>query len=120
MRILSKRVAVLAPALLLPIVLLLGAPSVGCELLVNDVDLMLVDGSPVDVLIPMGLDGYACKICTNISPDADLDGDLYFPEGGPKDDASEGAASDGRAEAAADAVARDAGADGSSADAGSE
>jgi hypothetical protein len=66
-----------------PLFALMCSGLVGCELLVN-VDPMVVDGSPDDVVIPKTLDGYDCPICKDVSPDAEFDGP-FFPEAGPED-----------------------------------
>ena len=97
------------PVLLGPLTAML-ASSAGCELVV-DLDTMLVDGSPSDVNLPTTLDGYVCPLCTDISPDADLDGDLFFPEGGAKDAAEGGPARDGGAESSIEAGTHESGAD---------
>ncbi len=75
------------PVLFVPLVAFAG-PGLGCELLV-DVNPMLVDGSPDDVIVPTTLDGYHCNICRDVSPEADFDGDETFPEAGPADSGAE-------------------------------
>ena len=70
------------PILIVPLILL-TASGLGCELLVN-VDSMLVDGSPTEVILPMMLDAYSCPICKDVSPDAEFDGP-FFPEAEPED-----------------------------------
>lgn len=87
-RILSKRRALAGlPFLFVPVGVLVGS-GLGCELLV-DVDPMLVDGSPDDIVTPSTLDGYHCPICTDVSPEADFDGDDGFPAPMAKDSAPE-------------------------------
>jgi hypothetical protein len=105
MTIRPKRAAAWLPVLFVPLVALAGQ-GLGCELLVN-VNPMLVDGSPDDVIVPTTLDGYHCGICTDVSPEADFDGDEAFPAPEPKDATGEASAR----EAAAESSARDAGAD---------
>jgi hypothetical protein len=93
------------PVFLVPLVALTGS-SLGCELLV-DVDPMLVDGSPDDVVIPMSLDGYACPICRDVSPEAEFDGDEFPAPSPPKDSAVETSPRDA---AASEASTKDGGA----------
>jgi hypothetical protein len=84
MRVSSKHVAAWLPVVIVPIAAVAGS-GLGCELVVGNLDTMLVDGSPDDVTTPMTLDGYSCKICKDVSPEADFDGDMFFPEAGPED-----------------------------------
>jgi hypothetical protein len=101
-----KRAVSWLRVLFVPLVAAAGS-DLGCELLVN-VDSMLVDGSPDDVVIPMTLDGYDCPICTDVSPDADFDGDEVFPETEPKDSTSETSPHDATSESSTtDAGPRD-------------
>jgi hypothetical protein len=118
-RIRSKRRALAwLPVLFVPAGVLVGS-GLGCELLV-DVDPMLVDGSPDDVVVPATLDGYHCPICTDVSPEADFDGDDGFPAPMAKDSApessrdaaSESSKRDARVHDAKDVDAGDAAADG--------
>jgi len=108
MRMQPRRAVAWLPALFLPL-LAVAAPGLGCEFVVGDVDLMLVDGSPDDVLMPMTLDGYACKICKDVSPDADFTGDA-FPEAEPSDGAQDSSTLDAEA-STGDAGKADAGAE---------
>jgi hypothetical protein len=107
-----KRALAWLPVLFAPIVAFTGS-GLGCELLV-DVDPMLVDGSPDDVVIPMSLDGYACQICRDVSAEADFDGDEFPPPSPAKDAAAEGSPGDaaGAESAAKDSGAHDAAGDG--------
>jgi hypothetical protein len=104
-----RRALAWLPVLIVPIVAL-ASSGLGCELLVNDLNTMLVDGSPDDVNVPVTLDGYHCNICRDVSPDADFDGDEAFPVPEPKDSTSETSAHDAASESAAlDGGARDSG-----------
>jgi hypothetical protein len=87
------------PALIVPVVA--ASSGLGCELLVNDLNTMLVDGSPDDVTVPVTLDGYHCNICKDVSPEADLDGDEFFPEAGSEDAAAETSTRDAASESSA-------------------
>jgi len=100
----------LLPALLFPLLAFTGS-GLGCELLVN-VDPMLVDGSPDDVVIPMTLDGYPCPICKDVSPTADLDGAEFFPEAEPEDAAPEASMHEGGHDAEAEVSTKDTGGSG--------
>lgn len=94
----TRTAAAWLPALVVPLVALSGS-GLGCELVIGDLDTMLLDGSPNDVVLPMTLDGYPCGICRDVSPEASFEGDMFFPEGGAEGAAREGGARDGGGEA---------------------